>query len=200
MEYVYELDLPPISEVFNEGFSGFDDEDLITNYQFRRDLDNIFKKDWLNFRGINWNFVLYFKKDNKPGDIHTDIEVEYLKNDLWKMMHPWGINWVWDGDGLFEYWNFEDVEFFQMATGSHNGGQGKVQMFTSNHAPIKTYKMTKNKVYLVNGALPHRATGFPNRRLLSLRSHFQSFIPWETTVNKFNDLIVTNNDKRIMLV
>lgn len=189
MEYVYELDLPPIHDVFVENFIGFDDDDLITNYQFRYDIDNILKLEWCKFRNIPWNFLLYFKKDNSPGDIHTDIELQYLKPGLMEKMHPWGINWVWGGDGLFEYWNFSDVNFFQMATGSLNGGQGKVQMFTTSKQPCKTYPMYKDKVYLVNGGLPHRATGFSGRKLLTLRSHLMSFRTWEKTVLDFTDLI-----------
>jgi len=189
MELIYELDLPSIDEVFLDSFQGFDDDDLITNYQFRRDIQNVLKHEWCKFRNIPWNFLLYFKKDNSPGDIHTDIEKEYLKPELIKRMHPWGINWVWGGDGLFEYWNFEDVVFTQMATGSLNGGQGKVQMFHSNKPPYKIYPMYKDKVYLVNGAFPHRATGFQGRKLLTLRSHALSFTPWEKTVISFHDLI-----------
>lgn len=189
MEYVYELDLPPIHEIFLKDFKGFDDDNLKENYQFRRDIKNILKPEWCEFRGLPWNFLLYFKKDNSPGDIHTDIEKEYLKPNLIKHMHPWGINWVWGGDGLFEYWNFEDVAFYQMATGSLNGGLGKVQMFTSDKPPCKIYNMYKNKAYLVNGALPHRATGFAGRKLLTLRSHPLSFRPWAKTVSEFSDLI-----------
>jgi len=190
MEYVYPLNLPPMKEVFLETFEGFQDDDLITNYQFRRDIGQILKKEFCELNNIPWNALLYFKKDNQPGDIHTDVDI-YQKQPNGLSNHPWGVNWVWEGDGLFEYWLYEDCDFDYVCSGSLNGNQGQVKVYNSNILPFKSYPMYRNKVYLTYGGLPHKATGYPGRKLLSLRCFAYSYRSWEKTVESFKDYIVT---------
>jgi len=102
IEYVYELNLPPADQIFLESFKGFNDDHLADNYQYRTDIEEIIKSNWLNFNNIKWDTLLYFKKDNLIGNIHTDISIELLKNPYTaKLCHPYGINWIWSGDGQF---------------------------------------------------------------------------------------------------
>lgn len=191
IEYVYELNFPPADQIFLESFKGFDDDHMIDNYYFRTDVADILKSNWLSFNNLKWDLLLYFKKDNFTGHVHTDISIEFLKNpDVTARCHPYGINWVWGGDGLFEYWRNEDVDFREITTGADNNHKGAVQTFIEKSPPFKSYKMLKNKAYLVYGGLPHKATGFPGRKLMSLRTKNNFFTPWEKTIDDFKQFIV----------
>jgi hypothetical protein len=191
IEYVYELALPPADQIFLESFNGFNDDHLTANYYFRTDVKDIIKSNWLNFNNIKWDLLLYFKKDNVIGNIHTDIPTELLKNPyMATRCHPFGINWVWGGDGLFEYWRTEDVDFNKITTGADNNHKGVVQLFTEKSPPFKSYNLLKNKAYIVYGGLPHRVTGFPGRKLMSLRNMNNYFNSWESTVENFKQFIV----------
>jgi hypothetical protein len=191
IEYVYELNFPPADQIFLESFKGFNDDHMIDNYYFRTDVTDILKPNWLNFNNLKWDLLLYFKKDNFTGHVHTDISTTLLKNPIIaSKCHPYGINWVWGGDGLFEYWRNEDVDFREITTGADNNHEGVVQTFVEKSPPFKSYKMLKNKAYLVYGGLPHRATGFPGRKLMSLRTMDNQFTPWEKTIDNFKQFIV----------
>lgn len=186
MDLVYQLNLPPAKDIFIESFKGFNDDDKIMNYQFRMDLNNILKSEWTTFKNLSWDHLLYFKKLNTEGRIHTDIGLNTKPNDT-----PWGITWVFEGDGLLEYWNLENVSESEMSTGSDNNNtKGVVRIYTPLATADKSYKLLCDKCYLVNGRYPHKATGFSGRKVISLRSSHIFHLPWEDIVNMFEDIII----------
>lgn len=186
MEYVYELNLPPAREIYLESFGGFGDEAQVFNYQhIEEGITDIIKPEWLAFAGYKWDQLLYFKKNNFEGRIHTDIG-RNTREDF----NPWGISWVYEGDGLIEYWNLEDLNEEGISLGSFNRKSGKVNVYTPNTPPRKSYPMFKDKVYLVYGKQPHKATGYANRKILNLRSWEISYEPWEKIVGIFEKYMV----------
>ncbi len=191
MEYIYELNLPSVNHVFIETFKGFNDDNQSTNYQYRTDLKNIVRPEWLAFKGLPWDYLLYFKKDNIEGHIHTDIKYTDLSNSVGMNSTPWGISWVWGGDGLQEYWNFEDVIDSYVTNGSdNNSNKGVVKTYVANIPPIKSYKLEKNKCFLVNGKIPHKASGLAGRKVISLRcGRLTNNTTWNQVTDLFQDLI-----------
>lgn len=191
MEYVYQLDLPPASEIFLDDFTGFDDSYAKPfNYQYREDIEKIFKPEWLTFKDIRWDIVLFFRKNNYEGKIHTDIPVKLVKTKLFDLYTPWGVTWVWDGPGRLEYWNFEDLDEDYITTGAFNTEKGKVWTYINKTQPAKSYDLIPNKVYLVNGRQPHKATGWNHRKTISYRTLDKPFTPWTSIIEKFQDIII----------
>lgn len=192
MEHVYKLNLPSVDQVFLESFKGFDDDDKTMNYQYRNDLENILRPEWCSFRNIKWDHLLYFKKSDSEGRIHTDIKYSLLNTSRGMNSTPWGITWVFEGDGLLEYWDFDQVIDSDVTNGSDNNkNKGVVKTYTAKIPPAAQYRMLNNNCYLVCGKHPHRATGFGGRKVISLRSFYMTYdITWKEIVNTFQDLIV----------
>lgn len=192
MKYVHKLNLPLVNQVFLESFKGFDDDNKVVNYQYREDLKNIIRPEWCSYRNIKWDHLLYFKKADAEGKIHTDIRYSLLNTSLGMNSTPWGITWVFEGDGLLEYWNFDQVDDAEVTNGSDNNkNKGIVKTYTSKVPPIAQYRLLNNNCYLVCGKYPHRATGFGGRKVISLRSsHLTYNITWDSIVNMFQDLII----------
>lgn len=188
MEHIYELTLPPISEVFLDNFSGFND-DPNTKYSYFHSLNvkDVFKPEWLNFLGFDWRMYGYWKKDNHSGIIHTDSFIDNITAS--PDVTTWGINWVWDGDGKMEFWDWENVELIpQPVRMEKTNGKSSSPTYTTSCNPDKVYDMTQNKAYLVNATYPHRPSGYNNRKVIALRViNFDQ--PWESIVKKFEGYI-----------
>lgn len=190
LEYMYKLNLPPINEILLDTFTGFVDEDpKAFNYQYLLNVNEIFKPEWLKYKGFSFDRALFFRKNNHVGKIHTDIPIQWMDTE-YEQCTPWGITWVWDGPGTMAYWEFEDLERNYVTTGSHNLPRGQVWTFNGDSPPRKVYDQLPGCVYLVNGRMPHQATGWDSRRVVSLRTlEDHNMIPWEGIVEKFQDVI-----------
>lgn len=191
LEYSYQLKLPSIDKVLKKSFKGFVDEDpKAFNYQYLLNVNEIFKPKWLKYKGFTFDRALFFRKDNHIGKIHTDIPVAWTDTE-WEQCTPWGITWVWDGPGTMEYWEFEDLEKNYVTTGSHNLPTGQVWTFRGDTPPRKIYHQLPGNVYLVNGRMPHRATGWNARKVVSLRTlEDHNMLSWSDIVELFQDVIV----------
>lgn len=187
LEQVYELLLPKFSEIVNENFVESHNQKKY-EYLAGNDLPMIVKKEWLNFLGIDWKSYKIFKKSEFVGSIHTDLgrgEEDY--NDIC----IWGINWVFGGSGKIEFWNYDSVKLVGITMGTDNDPTyGKVPKYDSLTLPNFEYPTLENKVYLVNASLPHRATGYLNRKVFSLRPASYK-TPWADIVEKFKNYIIT---------
>jgi hypothetical protein len=184
---VYELNLPPFNEIVQSTFSGFlestDDYVYIAGY----DQKNIVKEEFLKLKNIPWGGYRYFKKSNRSGSIHSDANYEPI-TDPNKCI--WGINWIFDGSGLISYWDWKNVYRIGNTPGSQNlPKDGVVPKFFTNKLPDFSYANIKNKAYLVNATVPHRATGELNRKAFSLRPRGVNY-NWENIVELFSDLII----------
>jgi len=189
MEYVYKLNLPSVEHVFLETFKGFNDDDKNYNYQYREDLKNIIRPEWLAFKNFKWDHLLYFKKQNVEGRIHTDIKFNIMDTKYGMDSVPWGVTWVYEGDGVLDYWHFDQVTLDEVTNGSDNNNKkGVVRTYSATIPPVKSYKLLENNCYLVSGKFPHKATGFGGRKVISLRTSEMMYdITWEEIVDIFKE-------------
>jgi len=178
MEYVYKLNLPPLSEVvlphLLDTLFAPTDKQIYTHYKS----SEIFLPEWTNIHGMFWEKAYYFHKTNgRVGEIHID---SVLSNE-------YGINWVLDGNARLEYWNLEDLPDVEP---SHNMKKSTMyKKFQTERSPIKTYDMNAG-AYLVNACVPHRPSGWGNRHVISLRSSENNQRSWQEVIKLFNDLII----------
>lgn len=188
LEQVYELSLPKFSEIVNENFKGFSSQKRYEYVADNTNLDAVLKKQWLNFLDIDWKGYKFFKKSEFVGSIHSDLG---RGQEDFESVCIWGINWVFDGSGKIEFWNYNSVKIAGITLGTDNDpAYGKVPKYDALTPPDFEYLTLENKVYLVNASLPHRATGYFNRKVFSLRPASYK-VPWSDIVEKFKNYIVT---------
>lgn len=187
IEQVYELNLPSFYEVIREDFSGFRKVDAANDYLAGKNLSSILKPEWLHFHGFKWNSFRYFKKNDISGSIHTDLD---SKEDFDKNKCMWGINWIFNGSGTIDFWHWKNVNCIGNVVGPANSpNMLNVPKFVTTVKPDFSYTTLKNKVYLINSSLPHKATGVANRCAFSLRTDDISN-DWKTIVEKFKSYII----------
>ena len=177
-EFVYRLNLPPLTDVLLNKDILYNEEKYDTIY--RQLTTDCIKPEWLTFNNYNWNSVLYFYKNNSSGIIHLD------RNDRSHLPHNpcvWGINWIYNNNGIMEYWPIEDILHQTLDTRSKY-----ITVCYSDKEPHRTYHMTEG-AYLVNASLPHKATGESKRRALSLRDTTCNET-WDEVVDKFKNYII----------
>lgn len=163
-EYVYKLNLPNIDKVLK---SLEEVEQLVsTNFTgskiFYPDPANIFNSEWLNYKGLEWDYVsLFIRSGRQTSIIHRDDPLS--SNAL-----HWGINWIWSEESVMEYWT--DHESFQRAVIVDSGGAPTLKMSTDKKAD-REYKMITG-VYLINASVPHRVRNLSDEKriAISLRS------------------------------
>jgi hypothetical protein len=176
MEYIYKLNLPPLTDILQEGvaekiFNGGD-----SSFKRVYDPQQIIKSEWLTWNDIQFNHIDFFYKNNFVGIVHVDAE------------HAWGINWIHNGLGKLEYWLPNDIT----KVGNELDALGSPRCrYIANTPPIKRYT-TPPGAYLVNAGIPHLASGKNGRYALSLRSrHPQNqSLRWDDVVTKFKHLII----------
>lgn len=178
---LYEICWPSAQQFFNPQCLEYNDQDLAVNYIVNFDINNIVAPEFVDYRGLQWSHLIYFKKQNISGSIHID------NTHLDDGKTLWGVNWVLDGHGIMEYWNQDAVTTVGVTAGSLNREEfGIVPKFVTTNPPNHRFILKKNHVYLINASVPHRAIGLGNRRLLSLRSHHWHW-SWHEVVQRFLD-------------
>jgi hypothetical protein len=174
-EFVYKLNLPSIEERFNyKGLSLLNLKKHINEpaaYGIYL-VDSVFKPEWINWYGINWEDVTRFYKNNYTGRIHDDG-------------HPnkWGINWVVSGYATASFWNLSKIDNVQVVDDEQ---KKSIKVYNTSHPPCKHYIMPPG-AYLFNAGVPHLPSGYNERLVFSLRT---KDMPWSQVVNYFSDLIV----------
>lgn len=187
LEQVYELNLPSFSEIIRKDFTGFRSVSENYDYLAGKNLNSIIKPEWLNFHGFKWNSFRYFKKNAIAGSIHTDLDSE---EDYYAKKCIWGINWIFNGSGTIDFWHFKNVNCTGNTLGPANSPKiFNVPKFIATTKPDFSYSTFKDKVYLINASLPHKAIGDTNRCAFSLRTDILS-TDWETIVYKFKEYII----------
>ena len=172
MELIYKLDLPELPLILSDNGHKLFVGSNITLYNQYHPRDLVLES-WQEFRGIKWDLVNFFYKNNHRGMIHSDGE------------NTWGINWLHQGRGIMEYWRDQDVK-------SH-GAQpdilgSPVIRCQALSRPTYTYSLGTG-AYLVNTSWAHRAAGFDNRYVFSLRCT-ESCMPWAQVCELFSDIIL----------
>ena len=172
MELIYKLDLPELPLILSDNGHKLFVGSNITLYNQYHPHDLVLES-WWEFRGIKWDLVNFFYKNNHRGVIHTDGG------------NTWGINWVYQGRGLMEYWRDEDV-IHQEAPPDSLGNL--VINYQPQCPPSHVYSMPPG-AYLVNTSWAHRAAGFDNRYVFSLRCT-ELCRPWDQVCELFSDIIL----------
>lgn len=188
LEQVYELNLLPFNKVKNDNFLGFMDNDKSLNYLYDNNLNVILQNKWLNFLDLDWYSYRYFKKSLTIGSIHSDLPKGYT--DYCDNKCAWGINWIFNGSGKIHFWHFENTEEIGQTTGSLNKPEnGIAPKYYSCKQPDYIYDTMCDKVYLINASLPHRAIGYNQRSVFSLRTK-RIDRSWKDVLDIFRNYIV----------
>ena len=188
IEHVYKLkNFPSIQELLKyPNFKFIDDsiKDKLYYAGYSKDaMADILNLHLLEYLNIEWDYFVYFKKDNVNGFIHTDLDDLTTKFES----TSWCINWVCDANSILKFWSWEDVSFYKK-----NKGSGVLQ-FLELRPPSHVYNLTSNNAYLVNSTMPHQAFGFKNCNVISLRSTLK--LEWSQLLDIFkNHRITINND------
>lgn len=191
---IYQLNLPPLTDCILDQANEIHFNKTFSDHSVLLEPTQIFKTEFLKYDNIKWSKAFVFKKTNGiPGELHMDN----IKDNL-----VWGINWIYGGYGLMEYWDKDDFKI----TENDFIRRKKYQVFTFTPTikPRYVYFLPPG-VYLVNSTKPHRATGFQNRYCVSYRSDMWSHkiekfksnkfhrIVWEDVVELFQDKIIDND-------
>jgi hypothetical protein len=189
IEFLYKLNLPDLKEVLisPDILKQFIPNNLQGSKIFYPEPAEIFKSEWLNFKGYTWDYCsLFVRSGNQNSIIHRDNP--FSPNSL-----HWGINWVLGKDSFMDYWNTSQIRKEEIIVDS--GGE-KTVILEINEPPIKSY-LTENGVYLVNASAPHRVRNESGelRVAISLRSKTlrmsKIFTQWDEVVNDFETIIQT---------
>jgi hypothetical protein len=188
MQQVYKLNIPSFNDISVEKWNFLDNKEKYDYLHFTQsELSCFVKKQWLKLLDFEWNTGLFFKKNNTYGSCHSDLERE---DDINKIC-VWGINWIFNGSGKIEYWDFQNAKLVGKTPGSLNRTNfGKVLKYSPLTKPNYVYEQNKDCVYLVNASLPHRAIGNENRCALSLRDYNSYSMKWKDIIEKFKDYII----------
>jgi hypothetical protein len=180
-QLIYKLDLPPFQECILEGIDNKFFHLNHKNHYVIKKPEDIFKPEFLTFKNFKWIAVLIFLlKSNTSNAIHADSAYP-------KKFTDWGINWIYKGDGLMDYWDLdtlknEDVKYVV-------DRQGDPLYHWTTAIPPQARYLLKPGAYLVNTSVPHRATGIQDRYCISYRSDIRT-TPWCEIVNIFKDNII----------
>jgi hypothetical protein len=189
MKQVYELNLPPFSEVVLDTFEGYNDDNVSYNYIVEYDIKKILKPEWHTFLELPWDRILYFKKKSMHGSVHTDALDETTKQ-IEKNRTAWGINWVAEGTGTMLFWDWEKVTTVGVTPGSLNDPNfGVVPKFLPKKSPDEIHVLKPNKAYLINATLPHQAFGLNDRKVYSYRTD-ELNLSWQDVLILFKDYII----------
>jgi len=190
-EFVYQLNLPPITDMLLDGIN----ENMLAPLARKADesssffynsipATSIIKPEYLNINGFEFTLVLLFYKSNGSlGRIHRDT------TDLG--ITEWGINWIHGGFGILEYWNEEDLINEEVITRIDEQGYPIIH-YKSLTPARKTYTTTSPNAYLVNATEIHRLTAWGGRWAISLRTKKlpNCNMSWDDIIEKFKNLIV----------
>lgn len=130
---------------------------------------------------------LFLKSNGTRGIIHRDI----ARDDVM----PWGINYVVGGTSIMEYYDVTQLTPVKTQNGvtSINAAGGYSTFYTNKSGagltPIAKYIMEPG-VYLINGDVPHVATGLQDRIVFSMRSPKDYNLDWVTVVGRFKQHIL----------
>jgi len=185
-ELIYQLKLPPVTEFLNDGV--FEKLFIGKNQALHRSFSakEVIKPEWLSLKGINWTqLVLFYKPDYQGLIIHSDDNKTNRQIDEECI---WGINFVYGGYGITEYWQSEDVNILE---GTRSNSIGTYYTRCEVNKPAyKTYTMEHNGAYLVNASPFHRVKGVGPRYALVMRPDNSCGFTWPKLVELFGDLIV----------
>lgn len=188
LDYCYKLNLPNIEEAVLslDEIKGLVPKDFNGYQIFYPDPQDIFRPEWLLYKGLSWDYAsIFFRSGKQKSILHKDNPHDTTK------LH-WGVNWVYGEDSTMEYWEDEKIKNQKIIYDS--GGKTTVLLET-DWASSRSYKMSSG-VYLINASVPHKITNLSSnlRIAVSLRSKkFRYENPktsWQAIIEKFQDVIL----------
>lgn len=189
MKQIYQLDLPPIESILIDSFNGYNDDHLDYNYIVETDLNKVIHPQWQKFLNLEWMKLIYFKKQERQGGVHSDVSYTLDKIPPDNNLTTWGINWVYKGQRIMLYWDWEDVIVSGFTNGSINiPTDGVVTRLLPIKKPREKYILEEGNAYLVNATLPHRAIGKGSGKIFSYRPMLNT-LEWDKVVNLFTNYI-----------
>ena len=153
------------------------------------------QEQYLNFNNVEWKTVVYLPLDvNIVTHIHSDNSGDTIDSNLENPKFIWfAINFVVSGSGRMDYYlpSQLDPDSFSDPTDPY-----QQKNWTTKQQPYKSYEMTTG-AYLVNATVPHRASAYSKRLVISLRPNFTGeqgsllwFKSWEDIVKMFDNYII----------
>ena len=195
-EFVYQLNLPPITDMLLDGIN----ENMLAPLARKAEWGSFFiyesmlatsiiKPAYLNINGFEFTkAILFYKSKGKLGRIHRDTSDPGITG--------WCINWIHGGFGTLEYWKDEDFingEVMPLIDEQgYNTLEYRIKPYTSLVPARKTYTTTSPNAYLLNTSEIHRPTAWGGRWAISLRPKIlpNCNMSWDDIVEKFKNLIV----------
>ena len=195
-EFVYQLNLPPITDMLLDGIN----ENMLAPLARKADWGSFFiyesmlatsiiKPEYLNINGFEFTkAILFYKSKGKLGRIHRDTSNLGITD--------WCINWIHGGFGILEYWDEEDLVNEEVILLIDEQGYPtpvySIKDYTSLVPARKTYTTTSPNAYLLNTSEIHRPTAWGGRWAISLRTKIlpNCNMSWDDIVERFKHLIV----------
>ena len=195
-EFVYQLNLPPITDMLLDGINEnmlaplASYADKTASFIYKSMLaTSIIKPEYLNINGFEFTrAILFYKSKGKLGRIHRDTSNLGITD--------WCINWIHGGFGILEYWDEEDLVNEEVILLIDEQGYPtpvySIKDYTSLVPARKTYTTTSPNAYLLNTSEIHRPTAWGGRWAISLRTKIlpNCNMSWDDIVEKFKNLIV----------
>lgn len=202
MKLVFELNLPPITDLLLDSNRYGTYKDVDNLYINEIDLGQVLKPNYLEFLNFKWNRLLFFRKKDCGGTIHSDTTKKSIE-DTTDNRCAWAINWVLGSDRLLRYWYWENVESEGPIPSSTNKENDKRELIKGESFKIKkiadeSYILKKGSVYLIYATIPHVAYGIGSSESYSLRDTTSWNVTWENIVERFDPYIIKKDTKFIL--
>ena len=190
-DFIYPLTLPPIDERLLPGMRDILLAPSLRSASAEKDVDYLIYDieeavlpEWHRWMGIRWKSLSKFYKNNYTGVIHTD--------DATNAANSWGINWVCSGYGNMKYWNKNRLRITVDSQQPTWKSAPFIERYDTDNPPCQEYTLLPG-AYLVNNSIPHLASGYQHRVVLSLRpAHPDNRLPWENVRSIFKEFIKSN--------
>lgn len=155
--------------------SGAQNPGFVVKRMFAKD---VLSPKYLNFLGLEWKYMnVFLKKASMKSDIHRD--------GLFDPPHAWAINWVYTGNGYYNFWDRNNVTPVDPEQ-SRPPGLGYQSFKTDLPPDISVYTDTSTP-YLVSTYVPHQVHALTDRISFSLRVHpTHANVLWEEILSRLD--------------
>lgn len=158
--------------------------------------EEVLKEEYLTFNNISWQNIVSFPLDPRPqSHIHSDNYSDTIDDNLENpKITLFGINFLLFGSGRMDYYLPSQLDKNYFLDPNYEYPQ---RNWTTTQPPYKSYEMEPG-AYLFNITVPHKATAYSKRLVVSLRprltphEYFVYWQPksWEDIVKMFDNYII----------
>lgn len=166
-EFLYKINIPPFIDIARDDWKHNLNWNSLKKLPAVIPANVLIQDHYLNFNNIEWkNIVRLPLNPTIETFIHSDNSGDSIDPNLENPKMIWfAINFVLSGSGRMDYYlpSQLDPEPF-----SDPNDPYQQKNWTTKQQPYKSYEMTTG-AYLVNATIPHRATAYNERIVLSVR-------------------------------